>query len=178
MSYANAGCDGRATYARTVLPYDGNDSTHVHSQSHHSKRSDPGACDSALAAAPLRVGVEISDTTAQCASPLVGEHDIAGIGSCVALLQCQDRYDEGKVELRARLLVYWTSANIDAPSLTGTSNRQVTNDSAYRPNSYVMGGVAAQAECVESAMCQMEPLTRWQLRLSRTCRTCSSLSPD
>lgn len=36
---------------------------------------------------------------------LIGEYPILGVGACVALIQGPDRYDDGKVEIRARLLV-------------------------------------------------------------------------
>jgi hypothetical protein len=36
---------------------------------------------------------------------LVDEYTVPGVGPCVALLQGPDRYDEGKVQIRARLLV-------------------------------------------------------------------------
>jgi len=36
---------------------------------------------------------------------LVDDYTVPGVGSCIALLQGPDRYDEGKVQIRARLLV-------------------------------------------------------------------------
>lgn len=58
--------------------------------------------------APLRQKRHLSPETILqrlTKAQLVGEYTIPGIGACVGLIQGPDRYDDGKVEIRARLLV-------------------------------------------------------------------------
>src|SRR5262249_14413478 len=58
--------------------------------------------------APLRQKKHLSPETVRARlkkAQLIGEYAIAGVGACVALLQGPGRYEEGNVEIRARLLV-------------------------------------------------------------------------
>jgi len=58
--------------------------------------------------APLRQKKHLSPETVLqrlTRAQLIGEYSVPGVGLCVALLQGPDRYDEGKGEIRGRLLV-------------------------------------------------------------------------